>query len=338
MRSCSRVRFPSHASSLRSAFSLRLRCLRTPGGLLDEASPTLRRRLQDGVQLPLTDDDVHLPADAGVAEQVLDVEQPGGVAVDRVLGAAVAEHGPRDGDLGVVDRQRAVGVVDGQQHLGPPERGPTGGAGEDDVLHLAAAQRLGALLAHHPAEGVDHVGLAGPVGSDDAGDARLEVQRGGRREGLEPAQREALEVHHGPFVRFDPTFVGWGSPIPLVRAGVTVAGEGVPNPSPGERRSPARRSPPRRRVRRDRVRCVGNSRPVHLVVLTDRPGSCPRAPLKNCLRGLPFGWNRVAPLAARRLPGRSSPSRHSSSHAVTQWVSRHTAAGEPGAGCLSSRC
>ena len=24
------------------------------------------------------------------------------------------------------------------------------GAGEDDVLHLAAAQRLGALLAHHP--------------------------------------------------------------------------------------------------------------------------------------------------------------------------------------------
>jgi hypothetical protein len=39
-----------------------------------------------------------------------------------------------------------------------------GGAGEDDVLHLAAAQRLGALLAHDPAEGVHDIGLARPVG------------------------------------------------------------------------------------------------------------------------------------------------------------------------------
>jgi hypothetical protein len=34
--------------------------------------------LQDRVELPLPDDDVHLAADAGVAEQLLHVEQPGG--------------------------------------------------------------------------------------------------------------------------------------------------------------------------------------------------------------------------------------------------------------------
>ena len=118
-----------------------------------------------------------------------------GVAVDRVLGPAVAEHGPRDRDLGVVDRQRAVGVVDGEEHLGPAERRAAGGAGEDDVLHLAAAQALRALLAHDPGDGVDDVGLAGAVGSDDAGDARLEAQRRRRREGLEAAQGQALEVH-----------------------------------------------------------------------------------------------------------------------------------------------
>ena len=127
-------------------------------------------------------------------QQLLHVEQPAGVAVDRVLRAAGAEHGPADRHLGVLDRQRAVGVVDGEQHLGPAQRRAAGGAGEDDVLHLAAAQRLGALLAHHPGERVDHVGLARAVRPDDAGDARLELQGGRGGEGLEPLEGQALQV------------------------------------------------------------------------------------------------------------------------------------------------
>ncbi len=79
--------------------------------------------------------------------------------------------------------------------LGPAQRGASGGAGEDDVLHLAAAQALGALLAHDPRQGVDDVGLARAVGAHDARDARLEVQRRRGREGLESPQGEALEVH-----------------------------------------------------------------------------------------------------------------------------------------------
>ena len=34
------------------------------------------RAAQDGVELPLADDDVHLAADAGVGQQLLDVEEP----------------------------------------------------------------------------------------------------------------------------------------------------------------------------------------------------------------------------------------------------------------------
>jgi hypothetical protein len=131
--------------------------------LLDERAAAGGVGVQDRVELALADDDVHLAADARVGEQFLDVEETAGVAVEPVLAAAVAEHGPRDGDLGVVDRQGAVGVVDGEGDLGAAEgraAGGAGGAGEDDVLHLAAAQRLGALLPHDPGEGVDHVGLA----------------------------------------------------------------------------------------------------------------------------------------------------------------------------------
>ena len=142
---------------------LALAVLEDAGGLLDEAAPVLGGGVQDRVELALADDDVHLAADAGVGEQLLDVEQPAGRAVDGVLGAAAAEHGPADGDLGVLDRQRAVGVVDGEDDLGPTQRRAAGGAGEDDVLHLAAAQRLRALLAHHPGERVDDVGLARAV-------------------------------------------------------------------------------------------------------------------------------------------------------------------------------
>src|SRR3712207_8511203 len=50
---------------------------------------------------------------------------------------------------------------------GPAEGGAAGGAGEDDVLHLAATEALRTLLAQDPGDGVDHVRLARPVGSDD---------------------------------------------------------------------------------------------------------------------------------------------------------------------------
>ena len=165
------------------------------GGLLDEAATFLGRGPQDRVELSLADDDVHLMADAGVGEQLLDVQQATGRAVDGVLGATVAKHGPRDRDLGVVDRQRTVGVVDRQRDLGPSERSAPGGPGEDDVLHLAAAQALGPLLAHHPRKGVDDVGLACTVGAHDAGDAWFKLERGRRRKRLETTQGQALEVH-----------------------------------------------------------------------------------------------------------------------------------------------
>ncbi len=184
-----------HRVQFAQGLLLALAVLEDAGRLLDEGAAAHGVGVQDGVELALADDDVHLAADAGVGEQFLDVQQATGVAVDLVLAAAVAEHDPRDGDLGVLDGQGAVGVVDGQGHLGAAQRRAAGGAGEDDVLHLAAAQRLGALLAHHPAEGVDDVGLARAVRPHDACDAGLEPERGRRGERLEPSEGQGLEVH-----------------------------------------------------------------------------------------------------------------------------------------------
>ena len=113
--------------------------LQDAGGLLDEASPGLRGCLQDLVQLALADDDVHFASHAGIAEQLLHVEQSDRLTVDRILGATATEQHPADGDLGELERKRRVGVVDGQRDLGAAQWCPPGGAGEDDVLHLSAA-------------------------------------------------------------------------------------------------------------------------------------------------------------------------------------------------------
>ena len=74
-----------HRVELADRLLLALAVLEDAGGLLDEAAAVLRAGLQHGVELALTDDDVHLAADAGVGQQLLDVEQPAGVAVDLVL-------------------------------------------------------------------------------------------------------------------------------------------------------------------------------------------------------------------------------------------------------------
>lgn len=211
----------------------------------DEGPALLGPRLQDLVELALPDDHMHLAADAGVAQQLLHVHQTATAAVDFVFAGAVAEHPPGDRHLGVLDRQRVVGVVDGDGDFGPAQRGTRRGAGEDDVFHLAAAQGLGPLLPHHPRQRVDHVGLAGSVGTDDGGDTRLEPQSRCRGEGFEALQRQTLEVHEQPDY-----LAAWDSNTPS-GGGITRRAAGVVGGGRSRRRQEraTRRLVPKRRPR-----------------------------------------------------------------------------------------
>ncbi len=174
---------------------LALAVLEDARSLFDERAVAAGIGPQNRVQPPLPDDHVHLLPEPGVAQQLLDVEQTAGRAVDRVFGTPVAEDGAADRHLAVVDVQRVVGVVDRQAHLCAAEWRAGGRSREDHVLHRRAAQVLRALFTHHPGERVDDVRLAGTVRTDDRGDARLESQRRGGCERFEAAQREFLEIH-----------------------------------------------------------------------------------------------------------------------------------------------
>ena len=72
---------------------------------IDRAA-VLGPRVQHRVELALPDDHVLLAADAGVGEQLLDVEQPARRAVELVLGVTLAEERAGDRDLGELDREQ----------------------------------------------------------------------------------------------------------------------------------------------------------------------------------------------------------------------------------------
>ena len=78
--------------------------LEDAGGLLDDRPALLGAGVEDGVDLALADDDVLLAADAGVRQQLLDVEQAARHVVDGVLAVAAAEQRAADRDLGELDR------------------------------------------------------------------------------------------------------------------------------------------------------------------------------------------------------------------------------------------
>ena len=90
---------------------------------------------------------------------------------------------------------READVVERQRDLGHRRRTARLRAGEDDVLHRLAAQVLGALLAHAPADRIDDVRLAATVRADDGGDRRIERQHRAIAERLEPDDLDSLDAH-----------------------------------------------------------------------------------------------------------------------------------------------
>ncbi len=164
-------------------------------GFLDVFATVLGLGEQHLLELALADHGVQGAADAGLAQQLLHVEQPHDLAVDAVLRFARAEDRACDLDLAHRHRDLAGRVVDHELDLGHAEGGPRWRAGEDDVSHMAAAERPGTLLAEHPADGIDEVGLARAVRAHDDGHARDELEHRLVRERLEPADRDRPEEH-----------------------------------------------------------------------------------------------------------------------------------------------
>src|SRR5207248_4672818 len=131
-----------------------------PRGLVEDLPAVPGGRLEQLVHAALGDDGVPAGPGPGPEEDLLDVLEAGHLAVDEVLAGAVAVDPAGDLDLVGVHGEQPAGVVEGDGDLGHAEALAGAGPVEDDVGHLAAAQRPGRLLAEDPLDGVDDVTLA----------------------------------------------------------------------------------------------------------------------------------------------------------------------------------
>ena len=117
----------------------------------------------------------------------------GASGTQRRLVPIVLGHLVLDVDLGLGDVAVDFGIDQGERHLGHAGGLALARAGEDDVLHVDAAQQSRRLLAQHPGDGVGDVRLAAAVGTDDGGDAfALEAEVGAVAERLEAEDLELL--------------------------------------------------------------------------------------------------------------------------------------------------
>ena len=170
------------------------------GGLFQHAAALVGPRLDDLADAALMDEGRGARAGRGVGKQHGDVAGAHFAAVDPEGRALFAHDAARDFQrFGIVEdcRRLAVGIVDRHRHFGVVARRAPGVAGEDHVVHLGRAHGLVGGLPHDPAHGLDQIGFAAAVRTDDAGQPGFDHEIGRFDERLEADEAQPRELHAG---------------------------------------------------------------------------------------------------------------------------------------------
>ena len=168
---------------------------RDAGGFFEDGPALLRLRGKHLVDLPLRHDRVRRAAHARVHEKLGDVLEAARLAVDQIVALPVPRGAPHDLDLMKIDAELLLAFAQEEGDFAQILRPPRLGALENDVLHPAPAEGLGALFAENPADRVGDIALAAAIGADDGRDAGFEAENRGISERLEAVKLERLKVH-----------------------------------------------------------------------------------------------------------------------------------------------
>ena len=158
------------------------------GGFLQDGAPRQRLLADQKTDLALADKGSRAGAGGSVGEENLHVALAHVAAIDAIDAAGLALDAAGDLDRLIVIEGRAggaVAIVDEDGDFGDVAGGAAGATRKDHIVHLAAAHRGGAGLAHHPAHGVEQVGLAAAIRPDHGGEAGLDEELRRLDEGLE---------------------------------------------------------------------------------------------------------------------------------------------------------
>ena len=164
---------------------------------LQHHAPVFRPGADQRADPPLTDHGRGAGAGRQIGEQGLHVARPRILAVDAVGRTATTLQLAADRQRRLVaerGRRGAEGFLQQQRHFCGIAGFASCGAGEDDVVHLPAAQVAGAAFAHGPAQGLHDIGLAAAVRAHDTGQPGQDFDVCRLREAFEPGDAEAAET------------------------------------------------------------------------------------------------------------------------------------------------
>ena len=207
------------------------------GHFLEEGAALFRPQGQGLVDHALADEEESVLRQVGRVEQVDQVAQANTLAIHEVVVLTRAIQAPAELELGEVQRDQPVGVVEDERHVGHPEGGPALRPGEHDVLGAPRPDRA-ALFAERPTQGVGEVAFARPIRADDGVDSGRKLDERPVGEGLEALQAERDKAsrlaHDGP-----------GSGPPTRTGGLPVSRpRGAPRAASAAAVWAARREPP----------------------------------------------------------------------------------------------
>lgn len=91
-----------------------------------------------------------------------------------------------------------VGIVECNCNRRVAERLSRLGSGENNILHISAAELLGALFAEHPAHRIANIALSTAVRPYNAGNTVVELQNGFVGKRLKSLHFNGFEIHNSP--------------------------------------------------------------------------------------------------------------------------------------------
>ena len=150
--------------------------------------------------LALTDQRGAVRAGGGVGKDQRDILGPDIGAVGTIGRTGTAFDPPDDLEVAVivadVQRRNVIGFAfRGQRDFGKLPFGPVLGSGENHIFHAGAAHRLGAIFAHHPANGFEQIRFAATIGANHAGQPFFDAQLGRIDKAFEARKSELLYLH-----------------------------------------------------------------------------------------------------------------------------------------------
>src|SRR6185312_12409432 len=167
------------------------------GGLLQNGAARQRLLRDQKTDLALAHKGGRAGAGGGIGEEDLHIALAHVAAVDAIDAAGLALDAAGNLDrvaLGVRRARGVIAIVDEDRNFRDIAGRPARRTCKDHIVHLAAADRGGAGLAHHPAHGIEQVGLAAAVRADHGGKAGLDIELRRFDEGFETGKPETCEL------------------------------------------------------------------------------------------------------------------------------------------------